>query len=56
MKEPHEEILDLLYEALEKIKKLPFREYDGPKIVGAMINIETTIDSLEDAKEEMVND
>ena len=51
MKEPHEEILDLLYEALGKLKKLSFHEYNAPKVVGAMINIETTIDSLEhDAK------
>lgn len=50
MKEPHEEVLDLLYQALDKIKKLPMMEYDAPKVVGAMINVETTIDTLENAK------
>ena len=50
MKEPHEEVLDLLYQALDKLKKMPFMEYSAPKVVGAMINIETTIDALENAK------
>jgi hypothetical protein len=50
MKEPHEEVLDLLYQALDKLKKMSFREYSAPKVVGAMINIETTIDALENGK------
>jgi hypothetical protein len=50
VKEPHEEVLDLLYQALDKLKKLPFIEYSAPKVVGAMINVETTIETLENAK------
>jgi hypothetical protein len=42
-----QEILDRLNEALILIKKLPIRTYGGPPIVGAMINIETTIDTIE---------
>ncbi len=50
IKEPHEEVLDLLYEALGKTKALPFMQYEAARVIGAMINIETTIDSLENAK------
>lgn len=56
MKEPHEEVLDLLYQALDKIKKLPLKDYDGAKVVGAMINVETTIDSLENNAEHDMKD
>ena len=52
MKEPHEEVLDLLYQALNKLKKLPFIEYSAPKVVRAMISVETTIASLEHIKGE----
>jgi hypothetical protein len=45
--EETKEILDRLNEALILIKKLPIRTYGGPPIVGAMINIETTIDAIE---------
>jgi hypothetical protein len=50
VKEPHEEVLDLLYQVLDKLKKIPFMEYSAPKVVRAMINIETTIKTLENAK------
>ena len=50
MKEPHEEVLDLLYQVLDKLKKIPFMKYSAPKVVRAMINIETTIKTLENAK------
>jgi hypothetical protein len=42
-----QEILDRLNEALTLVKKLPLRVYRGPKVAGAMINIETTIDAIE---------
>lgn len=51
-----EEVLTLLYQALDKLKKLPFAEYPAPKIVGAMINVETTIESLENIKGEQNDD
>jgi hypothetical protein len=50
VREPHEEILELLYQVLDKLKKIPFIKYSAPKIVRAMINIETTIKTLENAK------
>lgn len=50
-----EEALDHLYKALNAIKRLPMITYDAPKIIGAMVNIESTIDSLETHAKEKNN-
>jgi hypothetical protein len=42
-----EEALGHLYKALDTVRRLPLQEYDSSVVVGAMINIEVTIDSLE---------